>query len=253
VSEASLHFWLLVVVFVLAAVTALALVFVVAPYGRHARAGWGPTLPNRLGWILMESPAVVWFAYVYARGRHAEELVPLILLSLWMLHYVHRTFVFPFRLRTGGKRMPLLVMLLGMAFQGLNGWLNARWISHLGEYGPRWLADPRFVCGAAIFLLGWGINLRADAILIGLRRGVSGGGYRIPRGFLFRWVSSPNYLGELIEWCGWALLTWSGAGLAFAVYTAANLIPRAVSHHRWYRDTFPDYPAQRRAILPGLL
>ena len=41
-------------------------------------------------------------------------------------------------------------------------------------------------------------------------------------------------------------------GLAFCVFTAANLIPRALSNHRWYRENFPDYPANRRALIPGV-
>lgn len=251
-TELQLHTWLVRLVFLLAAVTAVALRFVVAPYGRHARGGWGPSLPSRLGWILMELPAVVLFLLVYLRGRHAFEAVPLAMLCVWQLHYVHRTFVFPFRIRSTGKRMPVLIMLLGMGFQSLNTWLNARFISELGDYPLQWLSDPRFVVGTLLFAVGFAINVSADNALIALRRAASDG-YRIPQGGLFRWVSSPNYLGELIEWTGWALLTWSGAGLAFALYTAANLVPRAVSHHRWYRDNFPDYPRQRRAILPGLL
>jgi protein-S-isoprenylcysteine O-methyltransferase Ste14 len=76
------------------------------------------------------------------------------------------------------------------------------------------------------------------------------GAYVVPRGILFRRVSCPNYLGELIQWCGWAVATWSLAGLTFAVWTAANLVPRAHAHHRWYRERFPDYPPERRALLP---
>ena len=49
------------------------------------------------------------------------------------------------------------------------------------------------------------------------------------------------------------MATWSLAGVAFAVYTVANLAPRAVTHHRWYRQQFPDYPEQRRALIPYLL
>ena len=78
-------------------------------------------------------------------------------------------------------------------------------------------------------------------------------GYKIPRGGLYRWVSCPNYFGELLEWLGWALATWSTAGLAFAVYTAANLVPRALAHHRWYQERFDDYPAERKAVVPLVL
>ena len=69
----------------------------------------------------------------------------------------------------------------------------------------------------------------------------------------FEWVSCPNYLGEMTEWAGWALATWSLPGLAFAAYTAANLAPRALAHHDWYRERFPDYPPRRRALIPYLL
>ena len=42
------------------------------------------------------------------------------------------------------------------------------------------------------------------------------------------------------------------AGWAFAVFTIANLAPRALTHHKWYRAQFPDYPPERRALIPGL-
>ena len=44
----------------------------------------------------------------------------------------------------------------------------------------------------------------------------------------------------------------NAAGLAFAAWTMANLVPRARAHHRWYRERFPDYPARRKALVPGL-
>ena len=74
--------------------------------------------------------------------------------------------------------------------------------------------------------------------------------YKVPTGGAYRWISCPNYFGEIVQWCGWALATWSLGGLAFAVYTTANLAPRALDHHRWYRDNFPDYPPGRRALVP---
>jgi len=252
VSALGLHQVGLVVMAAWTVLTVVILTRVVAPYGRHARPGWGPTMPARAAWVLFESPAVVVFLAVFLAASRPEGLVPWVLLGLWQLHYVHRTFIWPFRLRARGKRTPLIVVGAAFAFQVLNAWLNATWIAELGTYDATWLRDPRFVLGAALFLAGFGVNLHSDHILFTLRApGESG--YKVPRGGLYRWVSCPNYLGELVAWIGWALATWSLAGAAFAVYTAANLVPRALAHHRWYRDRFPDYPPERRALVPGLL
>jgi 3-oxo-5-alpha-steroid 4-dehydrogenase 1 len=238
--------------FVLAGATFVVLRLLPAPYGRYARAGWGPTLSARTGWLLMESPAVLFFAGVYAFGRHRAEAAPLALLCLWQLHYVHRAFVFPLALLRGAKRMPVLVALLGLCFNLLNGWINARWISELGHYDADWLVGGRFLLGATAFGLGLMVNVSADRTLLRLRA-PGDSGYHIPEGRLFEWVSCPNYLGEIVEWLGWAIATWSWAGLAFALYTVANLAPRAVAHHAWYRRHFPAYPKRRRALIPRIL
>ena len=118
--------------------------------------------------------------------------------------------------------------------------------------GAEWLTDPRFIVGAAIFGLGMLINIQSDNILLGLRK-EGDTGYHIPRGGGYRWVSCPNYLGEILEWIGFAIASWSLGGLAFAVWTMSNLVPRALSSHGWYHRTFDDYPAERKAVLPFLL
>lgn len=250
-SEAGLHALLTGSEFVLAAVTVIALVFVSAPYGRHTRSGWGPSVPNRVGWVVMELPAVAVFAAIYLQGRHAAEVVPMIFGGLWMIHYSHRTFVFPLRLRTGGKHMRVVVVGLGIAFNTLNAYVVGRWISHLGTYGAGWLRDPRFLLGVVLFVTGFWVNYEADRALIGLRQ-PGETGYRIPNGGLFDRVASPNYFGEIVEWAGFAVATWSLAGLAFALFTVANLAPRAASHLRWYTGAFPEYPRHRKALIPYL-
>ena len=247
----ALHNALVAAVFACALAAFAALQWIRAPYGRHARGGWGPVLPGRLGWILMESPAVIVFGGVYATGAHSGETVPLILLGAWMLHYVHRTFIFPFRLRST-KPMALLVAAMAFAYQCTNATINAAWISDLGQYPASWVTDPRFIAGLALFVVGWGLNLHADTVLMRLRRpGESD--YRIPHGGLFRWVTAGNYLAEIMIWAGWALATWSFAGLSFFVFTVANLAPRAAQNHRWYIHQFgTEYPAARRRLIPFL-
>jgi hypothetical protein len=237
--------------FAMAPVTWLALTQITAPYGRHTRLGWGPQLSSKVGWVLMEAPASLAFAAIFALGAHRAQSAPLALLAVWQAHYVHRAFIYPLRRRGGDKPMPLAIVGMGAGFNLLNAYVNARWLSHFGDYDAAWLLGPRFVAGAALFAAGLATNLWSDHVLAHLRRpGESG--YKIPQGGLYRWVSCPNYLGELAEWSGWAVATWSLPGLAFALYTASNLVPRAVSNHRWYRQTFADYPPERKAIVPLL-
>lgn len=250
-NEVVAHHTLVLALFALALLTFLSLLFVTAPYGRHGRKGWGPQIPSRLGWVVMESPAVLVFAWVYSLGANRTSAIALTMLALWQFHYIQRTFIFPFRMRARHKKMPLLIALLAFAFNLLNAYINARWISHLGVYAGSWFGDPRFLAGVALFFTGWAINVRSDSVLFRLR-GPGESGYKIPQGGLYELVACPNYLGELLEWLGWAMLTWSLAGLSFAVYTAANLAPRSLSHLRWYRSTFPDYPPRRKALLPYL-
>ena len=248
-SELEFYNGLLLVWPILSGVIFLMLLFLTAPYGRHTRKGWGPEVSNRVGWILMECPSVFLIAAIFFMGT--PTAVGLFFLILWEVHYVHRTFVFPFRIRSKAKPMPLMIALSGFFFNCVNSYLNGRGLSFFSEYPDSWFVDPRFAIGVGLFVLGFAINFQSDQILLSLRK-PGETGYKIPKGGLYRWVSCPNYLGEMLEWTGWAIATWSSFGLIFAVWTAANLIPRAVAHHRWYREKFPDYPAGRKAVIPLL-
>ena len=51
-------------------------------------------------------------------------------------------------------------------------------------------------------------------------------------GGMFEWVSCANFLGEIVEWTGFAVACWSLPAAVFALMTACNLAPRAIHHHR---------------------
>ena len=237
----------------LAPLVLILLFYIKAPYGRHLRRGWGPTLDNRIGWFLMESPAVLVFGGILICFAEINSLV-LILLLIWQLHYCHRAFIYPWTLKKG-KKMPWLILIMALVFNTSNGYLNAWSIaSQPDKYSDLWLTSPQFLTGTLIFFAGMALNKFSDRQLAILSRSRNDQqGYQIPFGFAYRWVSCPNYLGEIIQWIGWAIAVWSLAGWIFAIWTMANLIPRAVAHHRWYRQTFADYPTERRALIPYLL
>ncbi len=250
-SENQFYFGLLIAYWVLGGLTAINLMFRSAPYGRYARKGWGPDIGATAGWIIMEAPASLAPLALFLLSDRRDTVLWVFTL-IWQLHYFHRAFVFPFR-RRGGGTMPLAIALTAVVFNLGNAYLNWRFLAQLGPvYDPNWLTDPRFVVGTAVFLVGFVINQHADYVLLHLRK-PGETGYKIPYGGMYRFVSCPNYLGELVEWIGWAILTWSLGGLTFAFWTAANLVPRALSHHRDYHKRFPEYPADRKAVIPFLL
>lgn len=224
-----------------------------APYGRHSRTDWGPSMSNQLGWFLMELVSLLIFAGLFLAGPNVKTTPMWVFFALWTLHYINRSLIFPWRTHTKGKTMPVAIVGSAVLFNIVNAGLNGLYLGWFGDVYPQsWLGDPRFIVGLAVFVIGAGVNLWSDNRLIGLRAGGKQG-YSIPRGGLFELVSSPNLMGEIIEWWGFAIMCWNLPALSFAVWTAANLIPRAISHHAWYRRTFADYPRDRRAVIPAVL
>lgn len=106
------------------------------------------------------------------------------------------------------------------------------------------------------------INIHSDHILRNLRK-PGEVAYRIPQGMtasaarlsglwlpchpwylpsvchvggMFHFVSGANFLGEIVEWCGFALAAWSLPAVAFAFFTICSIGPRAYHHHRYLRS-----------------
>jgi len=235
-----------------AALAALSSVFVRSPYGRFATRAFGPSLPIRAGWLLMEAPAALFYVFFFTAPR-SSSLVPLLFAAVWTLHYGNRAIYFPLRMRPRSDgRMAWVVVLMGAAVVAVHAWLYARWLGELGAHlTAAWLRDPRFLLGLPLYLGGFALNVHSDAVLRRLRSGAERG-YRIPRGGGFRYVSCPHYLGELLAWTGLALATWCPGGLFVLAVSAANLVPRARAIHRWYRRELPGYPEARRALIPFL-
>ena len=144
-------------------------------------------------------------------------------------------------------------MIFALFFNLMNGFINGYWFGHLApDYPLNWFIDFRFIGGLSLFITGFILNQYHDNILIDLRKN-STTGYKIPKGGLFKYISCPNFMGEIIEWFGFALMTWCLPTLSFFLWTMVNLIPRALDHHSWYLKTFADYPKNRKAIFPFVL
>ena len=223
-----------------------------APYGRHIKNGWGIEIPARLGWIVMESPCVILMIAYALIVRDQLNIIHQIFLLLWLAHYVHRTFIYPFAVEMTNPKMPISIALSAFFFNIVNVSIQAFGIFYFTEYSSDWISSPIFISGLTLFLIGMFINMKSDYYIASMKK-IKGPGYHIPDGFLYKYISAPNYFGEIIEWIGWAILTWSISGVVFLIWVIANLFPRAISHHRWYKNKFDNYPKNRKAIIPGII
>lgn len=236
----------------IALIVFILLLRITAPYGRHTSAKWGPQINNRLGWILMEAPVLILVFTFTITSLDIQTSITLTMIGLFCLHYINRTLIFPFRLHTRGKSMPLVIVASAIFFNLMNGFSLGYYFKYFADYPQDWFLDIRFIIGFALFVIGLAINWKADNELIHLRK-PNETHYVIPKSRLFRYISCPNLFGELIEWLGFAILCWNLPALTFFIWTSANLIPRALSHHRWYKEKFNNYPPERKAIIPFLV
>jgi 3-oxo-5-alpha-steroid 4-dehydrogenase 1 len=231
-----------------ALVVFILLFFISAPYGKFSRPGWGPALKSKWAWMIMEfpSPALV---VVFFLTSESKNLTTILFVSAWLAHYILRTFIYPFRKPGRNKSFPVLLVGMAFFFNCLNGFINGYGVFHLRSYHASWLLSWQFILGLLFFIAGFAINKTADEKFKLLRK-ENPAEYAFPAGWLFKYISCPHYFGEIIEWGGWALMTWSLPGFAFFVFTFANLFPRAIASHKWYRSHFTDYPDTRKAVIP---
>ena len=224
-----------------AVVVFFALYHVDAGYGKFYSRSWGPAVDNRLGWVLMESPVFVAMLLLWLFSERRTDPVRLAFLLIFELHYFQRSFIFPLLIK-GRSKMPLSIIAMGVLFNTLNALMQGGWIFYISPvemYPLSWFADPRFICGTLLFASGMFVNIQSDSIIRHLRK-PGDNRHHLPTGGMFRYVTSANYLGELMEWTGFAILTWSWSGAVFALWTFANLCPRAARIYERYKAEFGD-------------
>lgn len=251
----SLHAYniFLIVMAAVAVLVFVCLFFVDAGYGKFYNRKWGPAIDNRSGWILMECPVFFLMAALWLCSDRRGDVARIAMLGIFELHYFQRSFIFPLLIR-GKGRMPLSIIAASIVFNFLNALAQGGWLFYFSPadmYPTAWLLDPRFIAGTLVFITGMYINISSDSIIRHLRKPGDSAHY-MPQGGMFRYVTSANYFGELLEWAGFAILTWSWAGALFAMWTFANLGPRAARIYDRYKSEFPDKfdSARLKRIIP---
>ena len=237
-------YFLMIIMALVGVLVFVALYFVDAGYGKMISSKWGPAINNKLGWMIMELPVFVIMLYYWGISPYRFEPVMLAFFFIFETHYFQRVFVFPCLMR-GNSKMPLAIVAMSMVFNIINGYIQGKWLFHYSRfanpdcYPDSWLTSWQFIMGLCIFVIGFIINLHSDHVIRHLRKPGDTKHY-LPKQGMYKYVTSANYFGEILEWLGWAILTWSWAGLTFFWFTCANLVPRANSIYHKYENEFPD-------------
>ena len=209
-------------------------------------------MDKKKGWILMEMPILVAVLYFYLAGNQPINY-SVVIVAAFVIHYVNRALIFPHRINVQGKTIPVSMVLMTMIFYSINGYLIGHYFGSLRVYTVEWMFDPRFIIGLCFFVVGFVINIQSDSILINLRK-PGETDYKIPHGGLFKWVSCPNYFGEIVEWIGFAIMSWSLPGTMYALWVALALFATGLGTHRWYLSRFGGrYPGHRKAVIPFVI
>lgn len=200
----------------------------------------------------MESPVFIAMCVLWLMSGRTWKAGPLALFVLFQAHYLQRAFIFPLLLR-GESKMPLGIVVMGMAFNTLNALMQGGWIFYVSPEGyyADWFAKPYIYVGGALFMAGDGRKPPFRPYHPQPAQAGRHAPLHSPRG-MFRYVSSANYFGELLEWTGFAVASWSWAGAVFAWWTFANLAPRAASLYKRYAQEFgKEFTAlKRKKIIP---
>ncbi|XP_076650287.1 polyprenal reductase [Halictus rubicundus] len=108
---------------------------------------------------------------------------------------------------------------------------------------------------AFIVILSSYAQLRANYILRGLRKDKTGEiistVYKIPHGGLFEYVSGALQITEIIIYMSLSVILWQSSTYHYVtIWVVINQIFTAVLTHKWYIQTFQNYPKSRKILLP---
>ncbi|KDQ55225.1 hypothetical protein JAAARDRAFT_159790 [Jaapia argillacea MUCL 33604] len=266
-------------------------IFINAPFGRFSPKRHSIFLVDGIrSWIVMElvSPILFTYSYLVSPLSPSSNSTPpfdhpsTLLATMFLGHYLNRALISPLRTPNRSKSH-IIVPLAAVIFNVINGSLMGTYLSSPSAMSYLNFNQPRFWIGVVMWAVGLAGNILHDEVLLNLRRksklklkkdgGQQNGvkeekpHYSIPHGYLYNFISYPNYFCEWVEWLGFALaaspLPTISSGPAaffqtvsppwvFLIAEFCTMLPRAYKGHRWYHEKFPDYPKDRKIVVPFL-
>ncbi|KAL7055902.1 hypothetical protein AAHC03_023070 [Spirometra sp. Aus1] len=173
-------------------------------------------------------------------------------------HFIKRELETAFVHRFSHATMPLRNLFKNCSFYWLFGLFIAYFTNHHLYTFPSF-GMPQVYFGLGTFLFGELGNFSCHIALRNLRPPGSTV-RRIPQPvawspftYLFHLVACPNYTYEVISWVGFTIMTQTLAAGLFTLFAFGQMTIWALNKLKAYRKEFPDFPKNRKAIIPFLL
>jgi len=169
-----------------------------------------------------------------------------ILFFLFVLHFIKRELETLFVHKFSKGTMPIFNLFKNSGYYSFCGWYIAYFVLH-----PLYISPPIELIYLLIpfYLLMMIFNFYSHYILANLRTGDSKERF-IPKGFLFEYVSCPNYLFEIVQWFIYSIMTLSISAVVFLILGGGQMTIWALGKHSAYKKEFKDYPKNRKVLIP---
>lgn len=228
-----------------------------AGYSKFANPSKKFKVPSRPGMVILYSPAFVvslaYLSFAPKLGGNGREKATAGLLAL---HFGKRVLECLFLHKYSGTMDVDFLVPITTAY-ALTVVLFAHQQRQIASYLHP-LSDRFYKFGVALAICGQLGNLWHHHHLATLRKKSAHSSndeckkYVIPSGGLFPFVTMPHYFCEILAWLGLACVTQQFNAFMSVANMVSYLGGRSVATTRWYRSKFPDYPADRKHLIPLL-
>ena len=212
----------------------------------YSKFGTGGGVNSRAGLTLAYATPICVYIVLWIEGGAPQTPYHLIVLAAFLFHFIRRILEILFV--NSYSRPTLLCALVTIAF------LYGGAATSCAFFQVHTLGQPTsnsiFMLGVLVFAVGELLNGYHHRLLARLRApGVRT--YGVPRGGLFGWVASPHYLGEILSFVGYAMMSDLLPVWGNALVVSGYLALRANTTLKWYQREMPlRIPLGWRRLVP---
>ena len=199
-------------------------------------------IPSRMGMFILYFLPIVTATVTAWPYLSSANVIQWIVYSAVVFHFGKRVLETLFLHKYSGKMAVLSIISISFIYSlvaGMICYVNVK---------PLLAMDILFYSGMVIFIIGEVGNFYHHKLLVDLRKGSEG--YHIPQGGFFEYAACPHYFFELVSWLGILFLSRHLFAFMALIAFTAYLTERSVKTRQWYLEKFPDYPKDRKCIVP---